>query len=231
VVDDRSNRLLNGEQRDRRQARHRRGVSLLHSLRGSSAPTRADHREIVDEQHFAGDAGLETLRRAWEHLRLDPATGMSVWFRVHVEPVLVVVAEVLAQVLDERSARGDRRRGGVRPELDGGGGGRRGVADGVPGADLEVGGELDLWTAPALCTQIEQACGERILIDLSPLQGCDSIGLRALGGAAREADVRRERLLVVPPARAGAARAIANAGAAEFLPLAGSVESALVQLG
>ena len=28
---------------------------------------------------------LEALWRAWEHLRLDPATGMSVWLRDHAD--------------------------------------------------------------------------------------------------------------------------------------------------
>lgn len=28
---------------------------------------------------------LESLWRAWEHLRLDPATGMSVWWRDHAD--------------------------------------------------------------------------------------------------------------------------------------------------
>lgn len=28
---------------------------------------------------------LEALWRAWEHLRLDPATGMSVWYRDHAD--------------------------------------------------------------------------------------------------------------------------------------------------
>ncbi|WP_144797859.1 DUF4913 domain-containing protein [Microbacterium paludicola] len=28
---------------------------------------------------------LEALWRAWEHLRLDPATGMSVWWRDHAD--------------------------------------------------------------------------------------------------------------------------------------------------
>lgn len=35
---------------------------------------------------------LEALWRAWEHLRLDPATGMSVWWRDHADhhmPVLM----------------------------------------------------------------------------------------------------------------------------------------------
>lgn len=29
---------------------------------------------------------LEALWRAWEHLRLDPALGMSVWWRDHADP-------------------------------------------------------------------------------------------------------------------------------------------------
>ncbi|HET9649684.1 MAG TPA: DUF4913 domain-containing protein [Microlunatus sp.] len=29
---------------------------------------------------------LEALWRSWEHLRLDPATGMSVWLRDHADP-------------------------------------------------------------------------------------------------------------------------------------------------
>lgn len=28
---------------------------------------------------------IEAMWRAWEHLRLDPATGMSVWYRDHAE--------------------------------------------------------------------------------------------------------------------------------------------------
>lgn len=35
---------------------------------------------------------LEALWRAWEHLRLDPATGMSIWWRDHADhhmPILM----------------------------------------------------------------------------------------------------------------------------------------------
>ncbi|HXH78993.1 DUF4913 domain-containing protein [Nocardioides sp.] len=34
---------------------------------------------------------LEALWRAWEHLRLDPATGMSVWLRDHADHHLTVL--------------------------------------------------------------------------------------------------------------------------------------------
>lgn len=30
---------------------------------------------------------MEALWRAWEHLRLDGATGISVWFKDHAETV------------------------------------------------------------------------------------------------------------------------------------------------
>lgn len=36
-------------------------------------------------------ARLDALWRAWEHLRLDPTTGMSVWFRDHAEHHLGVL--------------------------------------------------------------------------------------------------------------------------------------------
>jgi hypothetical protein len=34
---------------------------------------------------------LEAIWRAWEHLRLDPATGMSVWWRDHADPHMRVL--------------------------------------------------------------------------------------------------------------------------------------------
>ena len=36
-------------------------------------------------RHAEAPSRLEALWRAWEHLRLDPATGMSVWFRDHAD--------------------------------------------------------------------------------------------------------------------------------------------------
>lgn len=98
---------------------------------------------------------------------------------------------------------------------------------------ISVGGELDLWTAPTLCGRIENAVGaatDGVILDLSHLQFCDSTGLRALAGAAREAQIRRARLLIVAPSRTGAARAFEIAGAAEFLPVAEDVERGLAAL-
>ncbi len=36
-------------------------------------------------RHAEAIARFEALWRAWEHLRLDPALGMSVWFRDHAD--------------------------------------------------------------------------------------------------------------------------------------------------
>ncbi len=36
-------------------------------------------------RHDEAVARLDALWHAWEHLRLDPATGMSVWFRDHAD--------------------------------------------------------------------------------------------------------------------------------------------------
>lgn len=36
---------------------------------------------------------LEALWRAWEHLRMDPSTGMSVWFRDHADPHMAVLMD------------------------------------------------------------------------------------------------------------------------------------------
>lgn len=43
-------------------------------------------------KHAEAIARLEALWRSWEHLRLEPALGMSVWFRDHADvhmPVLL----------------------------------------------------------------------------------------------------------------------------------------------
>lgn len=39
-------------------------------------------------------ARLEALWRAWEHLRLDPATGPSVWWRDHADPHMRALMDI-----------------------------------------------------------------------------------------------------------------------------------------
>jgi hypothetical protein len=60
------------------------------------------YRRVVDDgsqrtwcpewwRHGEALSRLEALWRAWEHLRLDPATGMSVWFRDHADHHMAVL--------------------------------------------------------------------------------------------------------------------------------------------
>lgn len=44
-------------------------------------------------RHAEAISRLEALWRAWEHLRLDPATGMSVWFRDHADPHMAALLD------------------------------------------------------------------------------------------------------------------------------------------
>jgi anti-sigma B factor antagonist len=95
---------------------------------------------------------------------------------------------------------------------------------------LEVAGDLDLSSAPALCVRLERALEDRpagVVVDLSRLEFCDSTGLRALAGAAEEARIRLARLVIVAPSRPAAARGFEIAGAVAFLPLVDELSTGL----
>jgi hypothetical protein len=44
-------------------------------------------------RHAEAIARLEALWRSWEQLRLDPATGASVWFRDHADHHMAVLLD------------------------------------------------------------------------------------------------------------------------------------------
>ncbi len=44
-------------------------------------------------RHAEAVARLESMWRAWEHLRQDPATGLSVWFRDHADHHMTVLLD------------------------------------------------------------------------------------------------------------------------------------------
>src|SRR3954451_4901369 len=70
-------------------------------------------------------------------------------------------------------------------------------ADGV--RLLEVFGELDLATAPRLCSALDAARTHRVrrvVVDLTGVDFCDSTGLRALIGASKELRVSGGRLAI-----------------------------------
>jgi anti-sigma B factor antagonist len=105
----------------------------------------------------------------------------------------------------------------------------REAQDGV--AVIRAEGELDLASAPQLVRAIGLAAaseamaspqGEpgrrpRVLVDLSALEFCDSAGLRALLGAAREVEARAGRLVVAVEPGGAVARLLELAGLTEFL--------------
>ena len=64
---------------------------------------------------------------------------------------------------------------------------------------LSVAGELDLATAPDLCTCLKAHRRERFVVDISRILFCDSSGLRALLGEAHECRVAGGRSVVVIP--------------------------------
>jgi anti-sigma B factor antagonist len=91
-----------------------------------------------------------------------------------------------------------------------------------PGATLvNVEGELDLDGAPDLCAAIQDgrrpARREQVFVDLTRVEFCDSTGLRALMGAAREVAVSGGRLVAIVAEDGPVRQVIAMTGAEEFL--------------
>jgi len=81
-------------------------------------------------------------------------------------------------------------------------------------------GELDLATASQLVRAIALAAGARrprVLVDLAAVEFCDSAGLRALLGAAREVEARAGRLVVAVTPGGPVDRLLEIAGLREFL--------------
>jgi anti-anti-sigma factor len=106
------------------------------------------------------------------------------------------------------------------------------LVDGVCALQVR-GGDLDLATAAALCSRIDAARrfpDARILLDLTRLSFCDSTGLRALVGAAKEVAISAGRLAIVAPADGPVARLFAVTVATEFLPLHATREDAAAAL-
>lgn len=91
---------------------------------------------------------------------------------------------------------------------------------------LEVVGELDRWTAPALQARLAEA-GPRVLVDLTRLQLCDADGLQALADGVRRQDAR---FAVLAPQSTDCSCAFEAADVAASLPLARDLEDGLERL-
>jgi anti-anti-sigma factor len=95
---------------------------------------------------------------------------------------------------------------------------------------LSVSGELDLATAPGLCmrlTRLRMACRPIAVIDLTDLRFCDSTGLRALLGEAREARIAGGRLSVIAPPGGAVRRLLDLTGADEALSVHDDLDQAM----
>jgi anti-anti-sigma factor len=84
---------------------------------------------------------------------------------------------------------------------------------------LDVHGALDMTNAPELCREIDAAAADNrcIVLDLTSVDRCDPVALRALVGAAREATIRLRQVVVAVTAGTTLDRLITLAGALEFL--------------
>ena len=94
----------------------------------------------------------------------------------------------------------------------------REVQDGV--AVVRAAGELDLATASQLARAISTAAANRrprVIVDLAAVEFCDSAGLRALLGAAREVEARAGRLVVAVAPGGAVDRLLEVTGLREFL--------------
>src|SRR4051794_21081029 len=98
---------------------------------------------------------------------------------------------------------------------------------------LEVFGELDLATAPRLCSLLDAARTQRvrrIVVDLTGVDFCDSTGLRALRGASTELRVGGGRLAVAVLPDSGIARLFDVTGIRESLRTFDTQDEALASV-
>ena len=98
---------------------------------------------------------------------------------------------------------------------------------------LEVFGELDLATAPHLCSKLDGARTNgvrRVAVDLTGVDFCDSTGLRALIGASTELRVVGGRLAVACLPEGPVSRLFDVSGAREGLRVFDTQEDAVASL-
>jgi len=98
---------------------------------------------------------------------------------------------------------------------------------------VEVFGELDLATAPKLCSALDAARVhrvKRVAVDLTGVDFCDSTGLRALIGASREIRVSGGRLAIACLPDGAVGRLFDMVGARESLRVFDSQADALASV-
>jgi|SRR4051794_856411 anti-sigma B factor antagonist len=82
---------------------------------------------------------------------------------------------------------------------------------------VAVEGDVDLKSAPQLCSCLTAHRGQRVIVDLSGVGFCDSCGLRALTGEARETHIAGGNIAVVAPEGSAVRRLLELCGLTELL--------------
>ena len=100
--------------------------------------------------------------------------------------------------------------------------------DGVP--VLTVSGDLDLATAPHLCSRLGPHRRERFVIDFTHVGFCDSTGLRALLGEARECAIMTGRSIIVASEAGPVRRLFELTGVTDVLEIVADVDEAVARL-
>jgi anti-sigma B factor antagonist len=98
---------------------------------------------------------------------------------------------------------------------------------------IAVAGDLDLATAPELCSRLDATrAGRRpqLLVDLTAVDFCDSTGLRALLGAASEVRAHGGRFAIACPPSGEVARLLEIVGAGEWMAIHGDPETGMASL-
>src|SRR3954468_9867049 len=92
---------------------------------------------------------------------------------------------------------------------------------------ITVHGDLDLRTAPDLCSHLGAHRGSRLVVDLDDVGFCDSAGLRALLGEARETTFAGGSLRIVAAAGSKVRRLLEVTGLTDLLRVHESRQAAI----
>jgi anti-sigma B factor antagonist len=82
---------------------------------------------------------------------------------------------------------------------------------------VEVHGDIDIRSAPDLCRILTAHRGARVVVDLTGVAFCDSCGLRAIMGEARESQIEGGSMSVIAPPSSAVRRLLEICGLLETL--------------
>jgi anti-sigma B factor antagonist len=92
---------------------------------------------------------------------------------------------------------------------------------------ISVHGDLDIRSAPELCSHLGAHRGCRLVVDLDGVGFCDSTGLRALLGEARETEFAGGSLRIVAAPRSAVRRLLEMTGLTDMLRVHANRQAAI----